>query len=91
MSGGADSTAAAVLLQQAGYTVVGCTFLHLPSEEAEYLVPAKTMAQKLGIEHVAADLKADFARDVLGYFTNGYLNGITPFPCAWCNIRNNFV
>ncbi len=94
MSGGTDSSVAAMLLQEQGYEVTGITlklyeetgkFSSLQGEESEYIVDARTLAQKLGIEHDVLDARELFKEKVLSYFTHEYLSGRTPFPCIACN------
>lgn len=88
MSGGVDSSAAAYLLKKQGYDVFGLTMDLL---SAPYLPPCSSIADaakvaaRLGIEHHYIDLKEAFARDVVGYFTDAYLDGLTPSPCIMCN------
>ncbi len=93
MSGGIDSTVAALLLRQQKYSVVGITF-RLWSEtddinsthEPLYLIEARELANKLGIEHHVVDVRQYFYDQIIQYFINGYLNGKTPNPCAKCNV-----
>ena len=63
MSGGVDSSVAALLLQQQGYEVVGVTLRVLPDVDSTFdaendpsVVRAKMIAEKLGIEHHVANL-----------------------------------
>ena len=86
MSGGIDSSVAAILLQQQGYEVVGVTFRFLPAQhtqEAEQR--AIQLAQKLGIQHFIYDAQKEFRKQIIDYFTEDYLKGRTPFPCTQCN------
>ena len=91
MSGGVDSSAAAALLLDQGYEVVGVTMRHLPPEAAnsccslEALVDARRVAKKLGIEHHIVDVEKAFAASVIRPFEQAYLTGRTPNPCAACN------
>jgi len=90
MSGGTDSSVAAILLQQQGFEVIGLT-LRTWSEkdtgkaEPEYIVKARTLADKIGIEHHTADIRNEFYNKIISYFKNEYANGRTPHPCAKCN------
>ena len=52
MSGGTDSSVAAMKLQEAGYEVTGVTFRFYETGGTEYLEDARTLAVKLGIEHI---------------------------------------
>lgn len=88
MSGGVDSSAAALMLKNEGYQVFGLTMdllqePYLPQYSS--IADAKIVADKLGIEHHFVDLKADFYHDVVSYFTSSYLKGLTPSPCIMCN------
>ncbi len=91
MSGGVDSSAAAALLLEQGYDVVGVTMRHLPPEAAnsccslEALVDARRVAKKLGIEHHVVDVESAFTEHVIRPFEEAYLGGQTPNPCAACN------
>ncbi len=96
MSGGVDSSAAAALLLDQGYDVVGVTMRHLPPEAAnsccslEALVDARRVAKKLGIEHHVVDVEAAFTANVIRPFEEAYLAGQTPNPCAACNRHVKF-
>lgn len=85
MSGGVDSSVAALLLKENGYSVTGLT-LKLCSEDREQdLNDARSVCEKLGIEHFALDLKEDFRKKVVNSFIDQYKNGLTPNPCLECN------
>lgn len=86
MSGGTDSSVAAILLQDAGYEVIGVTFrFYEVNDDTEYLQDAKALAARLGMEHIAYDVRDVFQREIVDYFINGYLSGQTPVPCTLCN------
>lgn len=101
LSGGVDSAAAAVLLKQQGYRVIGATMLvwdpSLPVPQGEYqknacLSPEKedlseieNIAAKLGIEHVKVDCRLAYRQVVLDNFRLEYACGRTPNPCVLCN------
>ena len=82
MSGGVDSSAAIILLQNKGYEVVGITFKFTqdfdPSDAVE-------VSKKLGIEHHIADYRDEFKKDVIDKFLDDYARGLTPNPCVNCN------
>lgn len=85
MSGGTDSSVAAMLLLEQGYEVIGITFRFWEEGENKHLNDAKALAQKLGIEHITYDARDIFKDKIVGYFVNEYLAGRTPFPCVKCN------
>lgn len=94
MSGGVDSSAAALLLKRAGYDVTGMTMRLKPrymlteeqaaamDKEAE---DAAAVCAKLGIPHVVPDFSAAFEESVIRPFIQAYKNGETPNPCFLCN------
>lgn len=85
MSGGTDSSVAAILLLEQGYEVVGITFRFWEDGDNVHLNDAKLLAEKLGIEHISYDARNVFNQTVVQYFVDEYLMGRTPFPCAKCN------
>ncbi len=91
MSGGTDSSVSAMLLQDAGYEVVGVTFrlwsdIDVNCEEPDYIKEAKLLAEKLNIEHYVIDLRDFFYNEIINYFKDEYMAGRTPNPCAKCNV-----
>ena len=86
MSGGVDSTAAALLLQERGLRVIGVTLRLLEGEEGRRSEEAAARAaRELGIRHRVVDLGERFRRQVLLPFAEAYLDGRTPNPCVDCN------
>lgn len=94
MSGGIDSSATCIMLQEQGYEVVGVTmrtwdvaaqFSSPEQEEPNYILEARQLAQKLGIEHHVADVREEFKQVIVKYFIDEYLKGRTPNPCVMCN------
>jgi tRNA-specific 2-thiouridylase len=88
LSGGVDSSLAALLLQERGYYVFGITLL-LDKDNSvraeEIISSAKKTAYFLGIEHYVLDCSAIFKREVVDGFIGTYLRGETPNPCVRCN------
>jgi len=87
MSGGVDSTVAAILLQREGYEVVG-VYMKLHDNEAyheENYTKAKRVGGYLDISVHFHDLSTEFKSEVYDYFVEGYKSGITPNPCVMCN------
>ena len=95
MSGGVDSSAAAALLKDEGYDVVGAT-LQLrgddvsdedqPSCRSESeIADAKTVAGILDMPHHVVDLKERFQATIMEDFADAYVQGETPVPCVACN------
>lgn len=86
MSGGTDSSVAAMLLLQQSFDVKGITFRFWEHEdENQHLKDAVTLCHDLGIEHFSYDARETFREKIIGYFVSEYLAGKTPFPCAKCN------
>lgn len=86
MSGGTDSSVAAMLLQEAGYEVMGVTFrFYELNDSTEYLEDARMLAERLGIEHMTYDARELFRERIVDYFVEEYLAGRTPVPCTLCN------
>jgi len=98
MSGGVDSSVAAVLLVKAGYDVTGVTMklVDLPPEfcRSEGLrsccgrlavEDANRVAVALGIPHFVADMRVPFEQKVIADFCGEYERGRTPNPCIRCN------
>lgn len=94
MSGGIDSSATCILLQEQGYEVVGVTMrtwdipTHFSSptqEQPDEIVEAQELAAQLGIEHHVADVRKEFKEVIVKYFIDEYMRGRTPNPCVMCN------
>lgn len=82
LSGGVDSSVAALLLKEQGYKVTGITMLNYADST---VANAKEAAQSLGIEHIVIDVRKLFADKVINYFCSAYEEGKTPNPCIECN------
>ena len=86
MSGGTDSSVAALILLEAGYEVTGITFRFFEKEgQTEYLDDAHELCDRLGIRHIVYDVRERFKERIINYFIDEYLNGRTPVPCTLCN------
>ncbi|MBR5315516.1 MAG: tRNA 2-thiouridine(34) synthase MnmA [Firmicutes bacterium] len=84
LSGGVDSTSAALLLKEKGLEVIGFYFDVLGNNE-EGRKAAEDLANHLDIPFIAKDVSADFERIVIGNFCQEYACGRTPNPCTLCN------
>lgn len=87
MSGGTDSSVAAMLLQDAGYEVTGITFRFYEKVGTEYLDDARALCGRLGIRHITYDARDTFQETIIDYFVCEYMAGHTPVPCTLCNNR----
>lgn len=98
MSGGADSSVAALLLKEAGYAVAGATMLlgvHRLGGEAgrftdESVADAQSVRGQLGIPHRIFDFADLMEQRGIGQFIREYQNGRTPNPCVDCNRHLKF-
>ncbi len=89
MSGGVDSTVAAMLLREEGFEVLGMTLrLRDDSSRRVGLADAERaalMAEQLGIPHEVVDARAVFEETIVEPFADEYARGRTPSPCIRCN------
>ncbi len=96
MSGGVDSSVAALLLKSQGYQAEGASLLMLETrrgkaEDArsccslQSVSDAAATARVLGIPHTMIDARDIFIEKVIGPFAAAYANGLTPNPCILCN------
>lgn len=104
MSGGVDSSVAALLLKEAGFQPVGVTMRFwvdpLAEEKAsaeargccslKAVEDARQVAQALDIPHYVVNMQEPFYKKVVCYFTREYLRGRTPNPCVVCNRQIKF-
>ena len=97
MSGGVDSSVAALLLKEMGYEVIGVTMQIWQGETLEQMKnlsgccsatifeDAGKVAEILGIPYHIIDFRQQFQKEVVSYFSGEYLRGRTPNPCVVCN------
>ncbi len=93
VSGGVDSSVAALLLKQQGYEVAGVTFKLWGDENSSNekdIKDAKKVCDSLGIKHYIFDYKDMFKSEVIDYFVSEYKKGRTPNPCVMCNKKIKF-
>ncbi|MGE3312965.1 MAG: tRNA 2-thiouridine(34) synthase MnmA [Limisphaerales bacterium] len=100
MSGGVDSSAAAALLLEQGFDVVGITLKLWPQDcvsraedkccGPQAVADARGVAHRLGIPFYLVDEAEDFQREVVQYFADEYRAGRTPNPCVMCNEKLKF-
>ncbi|MBP5285808.1 MAG: tRNA 2-thiouridine(34) synthase MnmA [Kiritimatiellae bacterium] len=85
LSGGVDSSVAALLLKRAGYDVVGVTMDLGRDGEEKNIAEARAAAGCLGIPLEVVPLAGEWKDSVLGYVRDAYRGGRTPNPCIRCN------
>ena len=97
MSGGIDSTVAAILLMRQGYDLVGVTYRTWDSVSQgcferekgcctiNAIMEARRMAAEMGFPHHFLDIRQKFRDSVIKNFIDEYLAGRTPNPCVVCN------
>jgi len=97
MSGGIDSSMAALLLKKAGYDLVGITMKTWDYESSKVnsketgccsldsINDARIVAVKLGFPHYVLDIREEFTDKIINNFVEEYLAGRTPNPCVLCN------
>lgn len=85
MSGGTDSSVAALLLQDAGYEVTGITFRFL--KRRKYRIPGRCTRAMPYARHTSFDLRCtgNVSGKIIRYFIQEYMAGRTPVPCTLCN------
>lgn len=97
MSGGIDSTVAAVMLHEEGYEVIGITmktwdYANSGGSKKETgccsldsINDARSVAVRTGFHHFIVDIREEFGDYVIDNFVEEYLAGRTPNPCVLCN------
>ncbi len=90
MSGGVDSSAAALILQRKGYSVAGLTMKISSSTDNSACESAAAVCRTLLIPHFSVDISDEFKTFVSEPFCRAYKLGMTPNPCADCNEHVKF-
>lgn len=98
MSGGVDSSVAAVMLKEQGYDVIGITMKTWDYSRVggksdketgcctlESMNDARQIAVKHGFKHFIVDIRDEFGGWVIDRFVEDYMTGHTPNPCVLCN------
>lgn len=101
MSGGVDSSVAALRMKQRGYECIGATMRLFCNEDAgisreksccslEDVEDARSVAYSLGMPYYVFNFTEDFEREVIRRFVSSYEAGATPNPCIDCNRTMKF-
>lgn len=106
LSGGVDSSVAALILKEQGYEVIGATMsiwgkhglaaaegkhnACYGPDEVEDIEAAQNLASQLGIPYHVVDCVTKYEDIVIKNFKKEYLDGHTPNPCVWCNALIKF-
>ena len=96
MSGGVDSSVAALMVIKQGYSPVGITMKLYDNEQAGMketktccsvrdVDDARAVAVRLGFPYYVVNFKEGFKEKVIDKFVSTYLDGATPNPCIDCN------
>ena len=97
MSGGIDSSIAALLLHQEGYEIIGITMKTWDFSSSggskketgccslDSINDARQLAVELGFPHYVLDLREEFTDKIVNNFVDEYMHGRTPNPCILCN------
>ena len=96
MSGGVDSSVAALLMRERGYTCIGATMKLFHNEDVglcrehtccslEDVEDARSVAYALDMPYYVFNFSDRFKTDVIDRFVSAYEHGVTPNPCIDCN------
>ncbi|MHB8792383.1 MAG: tRNA 2-thiouridine(34) synthase MnmA [Thermoleophilia bacterium] len=96
MSGGVDSSVACMFERDSGREVTGVTMRLWSDPDCEEgsaptccspqaIRDARAVCHSLGLAHLTVDYTEEFAATVVDAFVDGYLAGLTPNPCTFCN------
>lgn len=94
MSGGVDSSVAALLVKEMGLSCIGATALFcndlIPQPEVSPVEDARAVAHRLGMDFSVIDARQAFREKVVDQFVSAYEQGLTPNPCIQCNRHLKF-
>jgi tRNA-specific 2-thiouridylase len=98
LSGGVDSSVAALLLQQAGHDVSAAYMKNWINEDnvigdcpwQQDIADARAVAEKIGIRFEVVNLMREYREKVVAYLLDGYARGLTPNPDIMCNREVKF-
>ena len=98
LSGGVDSSVAALLLKQQGHDLVGAYMKNWINEDnvigrcpwEQDIEDARRVAERIGIEFQVVNLMRDYRARVVDYMLEGYARGLTPNPDVMCNREIKF-
>ena len=97
MSGGIDSSVAAMLLHEQGYEVIGITMKTWDYASSggtrkttgccslDDINDARILAVNMGFHHIILDIREEFGDYIIDNFVDEYMAGRTPNPCVLCN------
>jgi tRNA-specific 2-thiouridylase len=98
MSGGVDSSVAALLLREAGHEVAGAYMKNWINEDGVVgdcpweadIEDARRSAERIGIDFQVVNLMRDYRERIVQYLLDGYARGLTPNPDIRCNREIKF-